>query len=40
MTHSHAQPSLSTRDLSIRLPLLSAAMDTVSEGRLAIAMAQ
>jgi IMP dehydrogenase len=29
-----------TRDLSIRLPILSAAMDTVSEARLAIAMAQ
>ncbi len=29
-----------TRDLTIRLPLLSAAMDTVSEARLAIAMAQ
>ncbi|MCE7031376.1 IMP dehydrogenase [Lysobacter sp. GX 14042] len=29
-----------TRDLKIRLPFLSAAMDTVSEARLAIAMAQ
>jgi len=29
-----------TRDLSIRLPILSAAMDTVSEARLAIALAQ
>ena len=29
-----------TRDLIIRLPILSAAMDTVSEARLAIAMAQ
>lgn len=29
-----------TRDLSIRLPIVSAAMDTVSEARLAIAMAQ
>ena len=29
-----------TRDLTIRLPILSAAMDTVSEARLAIAMAQ
>ena len=29
-----------TRDLIIRLPMLSAAMDTVSEARLAIAMAQ
>jgi IMP dehydrogenase len=29
-----------TRDLRIRLPILSAAMDTVSEARLAIAMAQ
>ncbi len=29
-----------TRDLSIRLPIISAAMDTVSEARLAIAMAQ
>ncbi|QDH70070.1 IMP dehydrogenase [Marilutibacter alkalisoli] len=29
-----------TRDLDIRLPILSAAMDTVSEARLAIAMAQ
>lgn len=29
-----------TRDLTIRLPFLSAAMDTVSEARLAIAMAQ
>jgi IMP dehydrogenase len=29
-----------TRDLKIRLPILSAAMDTVSEARLAIAMAQ
>ncbi|MCF7220490.1 IMP dehydrogenase [Marilutibacter chinensis] len=29
-----------TRDLGIRLPILSAAMDTVSEARLAIAMAQ
>ncbi|GAA5073187.1 IMP dehydrogenase [Lysobacter panacisoli] len=29
-----------TRDLTIRLPILSAAMDTVSESRLAIAMAQ
>ncbi len=29
-----------TRDLRIRLPLASAAMDTVSEGRLAVAMAQ
>ncbi|HSM10441.1 MAG TPA: IMP dehydrogenase [Lysobacter sp.] len=29
-----------TRNLSIRLPLVSAAMDTVSEARLAIAMAQ
>ncbi len=44
--HSNVLPkdvSLSTRltrDLSIRLPILSAAMDTVSEARLAIAMAQ
>jgi len=29
-----------TRDLTIRLPIVSAAMDTVSEARLAIAMAQ
>ena len=29
-----------TRDLSIRLPIVSAAMDTVSEARLAIALAQ
>src|SRR5690606_17316535 len=29
-----------TRDLRIRLPIVSAAMDTVSESRLAIAMAQ
>ncbi|WP_091793404.1 IMP dehydrogenase [Lysobacter enzymogenes] len=29
-----------TRDLTIRLPILSAAMDTVSEARLAIALAQ
>ena len=29
-----------TRDLRIRLPIVSAAMDTVSEARLAIAMAQ
>ena len=29
-----------TRDLRIRLPILSAAMDTVSEARLAVAMAQ
>ena len=29
-----------TRDLTIRLPILSAAMDTVTEARLAIAMAQ
>ncbi|MDQ3286655.1 MAG: IMP dehydrogenase [Pseudomonadota bacterium] len=29
-----------TRDLSIKLPIISAAMDTVSEARLAIAMAQ
>jgi IMP dehydrogenase len=29
-----------TRDLNIRLPILSAAMDTVSEARLAVAMAQ
>ena len=29
-----------TRDLHIRLPIVSAAMDTVSESRLAIAMAQ
>ncbi|AXK71730.1 IMP dehydrogenase [Lysobacter sp. TY2-98] len=29
-----------TKDLTIRLPILSAAMDTVSEARLAIAMAQ
>ena len=29
-----------TRDLIIRLPIVSAAMDTVSEARLAIAMAQ
>ncbi|KAB8176831.1 IMP dehydrogenase [Lysobacter maris] len=44
--HSNVLPkdvSLSTRltrDLTIRLPILSAAMDTVSEARLAIAMAQ
>jgi IMP dehydrogenase len=29
-----------TRDISINIPLISAAMDTVTEGRLAIAMAQ
>ena len=29
-----------TRDLRIRLPIVSAAMDTVSEARLAVAMAQ
>ena len=29
-----------TRDLRIRLPIASAAMDTVSEARLAVAMAQ
>src|SRR3546814_3106970 len=29
-----------TRDLRIRMPIVSAAMDTVSEARLAIAMAQ
>ena len=29
-----------TRDISLNIPLLSAAMDTVTEGRLAIAMAQ
>ena len=29
-----------TRDLSLRAPLISAAMDTVTEARLAIAMAQ
>lgn len=29
-----------TRDLKLKLPILSAAMDTVTEGRLAIAMAQ
>ena len=29
-----------TRDLRIRLPIVSAAMDTVSESRLAVAMAQ
>ena len=29
-----------TRDLELRIPLMSAAMDTVTEGRLAIAMAQ
>src|SRR3546814_20126739 len=33
-------PTRVTRDLTTRLPLLSAAMDTVSEARLAIAMAQ
>ncbi|MBB1087664.1 IMP dehydrogenase [Lysobacter sp. SG-8] len=44
--HSNVLPkdvSLSTRltrDLTIRLPIVSAAMDTVSEARLAIAMAQ
>ena len=29
-----------TRDISINIPLVSAAMDTVTEGRLAIVMAQ
>jgi IMP dehydrogenase len=29
-----------TRNISLNIPLLSAAMDTVTEGRLAIAMAQ
>jgi IMP dehydrogenase len=29
-----------TRDLKLKLPILSAAMDTVTEARLAIAMAQ
>ena len=29
-----------TRDIRLRVPLLSAAMDTVSESRLAIALAQ
>ncbi|MDQ4147021.1 MAG: IMP dehydrogenase, partial [Pseudomonadota bacterium] len=29
-----------TREISLNIPLLSAAMDTVTEGRLAIAMAQ
>ncbi|OQX04469.1 MAG: hypothetical protein BWK73_36080, partial [Thiothrix lacustris] len=29
-----------TRDLSLNIPLLSAAMDTVTEARLAIALAQ
>ena len=30
----------STRDITLNLPLLSAAMDTVTEARLAISMAQ
>ena len=29
-----------TREISVRFPILSSAMDTVTEGRLAIAMAQ
>ena len=29
-----------TRDLSLKIPLISAAMDTVTEARLAIALAQ
>jgi IMP dehydrogenase len=29
-----------TREISVRIPILSSAMDTVTEGRLAIAMAQ
>ncbi|MGH8589084.1 MAG: IMP dehydrogenase, partial [Gammaproteobacteria bacterium] len=29
-----------TRDIDLRIPILSAAMDTVTEGRLAIALAQ
>ncbi|MDE0349560.1 MAG: IMP dehydrogenase, partial [Gammaproteobacteria bacterium] len=29
-----------TRDIALNIPLMSAAMDTVTEGRLAIAMAQ
>ena len=29
-----------TRDITLNMPLLSAAMDTVTEGRLAIALAQ